>query len=252
MPSVAPQEAPDNGIRSSDSPLHGLSILSKKRRWEDGSRSSTTTNASNDVVTIFVHGSEHDASHMTAPASTYTLNNNNNNNNNSEFSPLQRKLLPVGTKRLCLGNMSGKTDSWAAPLSLSAASPSSKSVREPGPHNHQQAQHGHPPPHPSITAPCHICHRKPRRKCDLDSLAFCEGCGERTCFVCLRECLGWAENEGLGGETATTPTADHGEQPQPWSTTSHGHRRTVCSQCCVERGEDGDVVCLGCIAVVGA
>lgn len=27
-----------------------------------------------------------------------------------------------------------------------------------------------------------------------------------------------------------------------------GHRRVICSQCCVERGSEGDVVCLGCLA----
>ena len=26
-----------------------------------------------------------------------------------------------------------------------------------------------------------------------------------------------------------------------------GHRQMVCSGCCVERGVDGDVVCLGCL-----
>ncbi|KAG6362014.1 hypothetical protein INS49_010243 [Diaporthe citri] len=44
----------------------------------------------------------------------------------------------------------------------------------------------------NVLAPCHICHRKPTKKTELDSYADCQGCGERTCYVCMRECLGWA------------------------------------------------------------
>ncbi|CAK7216138.1 hypothetical protein SBRCBS47491_002730 [Sporothrix bragantina] len=230
MPSVA-QEAPEGDIRNDGNTFNGLSILSKKRRWEDSSRGSATSNDSNDVVTIFVHGGERVQNNTITPTSTYSLN--------STVSPSQRKVLPLGSKRLCLSNTSGNTDSWPASLSTSP----SKLVRESGMHHHNSPTH-------SITAPCHICHRKPRRKCDLDSLAYCEGCGERTCFVCLRECLGWTDNEAPE-DTAATPTAEATEEQQPWSTTSHGHRRTVCSRCCVERGEDGDVVCLGCISVIG-
>jgi hypothetical protein len=29
-----------------------------------------------------------------------------------------------------------------------------------------------------------------------------------------------------------------------------GHRKMICSRCCVERGPDGDVVCLGCLPFV--
>lgn len=48
-------------------------------------------------------------------------------------------------------------------------------------------------------SPCHICHRKPTKRTELDSYADCEGCGERTCYVCIRECLGWWKE---------TPTSD--------------------------------------------
>ncbi|KAI0864131.1 hypothetical protein F4860DRAFT_510989 [Xylaria cubensis] len=43
----------------------------------------------------------------------------------------------------------------------------------------------------ALLSPCHICHRKPTKKSDLDSFGDCMGCGERTCFVCLRACQGW-------------------------------------------------------------
>ncbi|KAK3383256.1 hypothetical protein B0T24DRAFT_42012 [Lasiosphaeria ovina] len=144
---------------------------------------------------------------------------------------------------------------------------------------------------------CHICFRKPSKKLDLDSFADCQGCGQRTCYVCIRECSGWSPPHPLaesmlgGGTISETPTesfmmpdADfecavdmgrdnsgrevhhyhhrpyisqelssdnptHRRQQGPegwWG----GHRQMVCSRCCVERGEDGDVVCLGCLPFI--
>ncbi|KAH6853850.1 hypothetical protein B0I37DRAFT_17071 [Chaetomium sp. MPI-CAGE-AT-0009] len=176
---------------------------------------------------------------------------------------------------------------------------------------------------------CHICSRKPNKKSDLDSFADCQGCGQRTCYVCIRECLGW----GGGGPSPypyspttrrthphphphphpqpqpqpqaqphnPTPSVSEGPRsarafPSPTATTTNtpiglsaeeagetsftmldaddeeqhqqaqhdaagreheqgwtrggGHRRVVCSRCCVERGQDGEVVCLGCLPFV--
>ncbi|RYO82629.1 hypothetical protein DL766_002834 [Monosporascus sp. MC13-8B] len=136
--------------------------------------------------------------------------------------------------------------------------------------------------------PCHICHRKPTKKSDLDSFADCMGCGQRTCFVCIRQCQGW-----LGASTEEThpsrrpgssveerdfsasftmhdvddmnyqessaagpQRADHAQTEgdgdgggcaaEGWN--GRGHREVICSRCCVERGSEGDVVCLGCLA----
>ncbi|KAL2124665.1 hypothetical protein VTJ04DRAFT_1030 [Mycothermus thermophilus] len=167
----------------------------------------------------------------------------------------------------------------------------------------------------SLMARCHVCSRKPRTKSDLDSFADCQGCGQRTCYVCIRECLGWGPPH-LAAATAfpttttitTTPShpptplstvpiqstiipssaaqdaaetsftmldADevendttheeppphepsgsiqqehhHHQQQERWGATGGGHRQVVCSRCCVERGPDGDVVCLGCLPFV--
>lgn len=70
-----------------------------------------------------------------------------------------------------------------------------------------------------LLSPCHICHRRPTTTLVLDSFADCAHCGSRTCYVCLRQC------EGL----------------------LCGQRKMVCSQCSVERGEDGVVSCLDCL-----
>ncbi|PGH08040.1 hypothetical protein GX51_01481 [Blastomyces parvus] len=43
-------------------------------------------------------------------------------------------------------------------------------------------------PHPSLS-PCHICHRRPTTRSTLDAYADCDLCAERTCYICLRECM---------------------------------------------------------------
>lgn len=122
---------------------------------------------------------------------------------------------------------------------------------------------------PASLSPCHICHRKPTKKSDLDSFADCMGCGARACYVCLRACQGWlpvsAEEEetkdqdlsaSFTMEDVDDNTSDQdsdrkqgkegGCPDEGWI--GRGHRSMVCSRCCVERGPEGDVVCLGCLA----
>ena len=69
----------------------------------------------------------------------------------------------------------------------------------------------------SLLRPCHICHSKPTKRRDLDSYADCGSCGGRTCYICIRQCI-----------------------------MSCGKRR-VCSRCCVEQGEEGEVCCWDCL-----
>lgn len=146
-------------------------------------------------------------------------------------------------------------------------------TREPQPRSQDpnfQARH-----HDTITPAqllnrCHICHRKPSKKTDLDSFADCQGCGQRTCFVCIRQCLDWRSEHqkrwsGYGAQSFEMKDAD--EDADDFSRRQHrddadgkggktdvwakgGHRKMICSRCCVERGPDGDVVCLGCLPFV--
>ncbi|KJZ78339.1 hypothetical protein HIM_02377 [Hirsutella minnesotensis 3608] len=161
----------------------------------------------------------------------------------------------------------------------------------------------------ALLAPCHICHRKPTKKSDLDSFAGCEGCGRRTCFVCIRECHGWPADQveallleqavlsqsfrmdGIqespqfqplqrpppsppppldttAAAAATTATPQppaalpqrasvDGQRPGARDTggscrddsgwDASCHKSVVCSRCCVEKGRQGEVVCLGCL-----
>ncbi len=141
--------------------------------------------------------------------------------------------------------------------------------------------------------PCHICHRKPTRKSDLDSYANCEACGERTCYICIRECLGPAlpmeaimhrideateahenhdDNERFKGDKEKDEMSfefhsvmdekhemNHGGHERESGDGNHGedlnmmweHHRVVCSRCCIEKGADGEVRCLGCLRAEG-
>ena len=152
----------------------------------------------------------------------------------------------------------------------------------------------------NLLGPCHICHRKPTKKNELDSYADCEGCGKRTCYVCIRQCLGWETTENIDRSDHEVLMRDHdhkeeGEEQQQrqqdedaehehldqsfsmedapseenqqhyiqrdnseadqdptkwggtWGNGNRGHRGKICSQCCVEKGPEGEVICLGCL-----
>ncbi|KAI0402815.1 hypothetical protein F4802DRAFT_574503 [Xylaria palmicola] len=58
----------------------------------------------------------------------------------------------------------------------------------------------------ALLSPCYICHRKPTKKTDLDSFGDCSGCGNRTCFVCLRACRDWLP--ASDGERPDRPAAE--------------------------------------------
>ncbi|KAH7163101.1 hypothetical protein B0J13DRAFT_29772 [Dactylonectria estremocensis] len=118
----------------------------------------------------------------------------------------------------------------------------------------------------TILSPCHICHRRPTKKSDLDSFAQCQGCGERACFVCIRECQGWNLDAGsvlseqevlsrsfhmddIDDQQSQQQHENHSTRQEPkkgWA--AGGHRAVVCSRCCIERGAEGDVACLGCLS----
>ena len=114
------------------------------------------------------------------------------------------------------------------------------------------------PPKKSVDlSPCHICRRKPTVRSELDAFADCGGCGKRTCYVCIRECLGSAvavskDTEMIDmlsfslqrEESLKEEGDDTRNQDGTWGT---GHRGMVCSRCCVERGTEGEVLCLGCL-----
>ncbi|KAH8820407.1 hypothetical protein F5884DRAFT_47507 [Xylogone sp. PMI_703] len=109
-------------------------------------------------------------------------------------------------------------------------------------------------------SPCHICYRKPTTRSDLDSFAYCESCEKRTCYVCIRECeryMGYdVDKEGEDEDMLLQPSSFSfagGEKSgvfadlEKSARRKFGHRRMVCSRCCVERGAEGEVWCMGCL-----
>ncbi len=113
-------------------------------------------------------------------------------------------------------------------------------------------------------------------KQDLDSFADCEGCGQRTCYICVRQCEGTAKGfaasnpaqhedhemtedecetsaDASGGEGEPSVGAGGGaslrlaEGAEKWPAKG-GHRTMVCRHCCEEvRALDGEIRCLGCL-----
>ncbi|KAI0998819.1 hypothetical protein K3495_g9378 [Podosphaera aphanis] len=99
---------------------------------------------------------------------------------------------------------------------------------------------------PDIGA-CHICYRKPTQKKELGTYADCERCVQRTCWVCIRECLGFRSPPQDYGQSLSCELGWLLQDMNHKFVEPREHRRMICSQCCVEKGADGEVWCLGCL-----
>jgi hypothetical protein len=110
--------------------------------------------------------------------------------------------------------------------------------------------HKHDPPTPIaslLLRPCHVCWRRPTTRAVLDGYADCEGCGSRTCYICLREC------EDDNCKLATVDL--HQEDVTSGFEVCAGkiRKRRVCSLCVVEYidTDGGDMTrCLDCADLV--
>ncbi|KAJ5248632.1 hypothetical protein N7468_000083 [Penicillium chermesinum] len=98
--------------------------------------------------------------------------------------------------------------------------------------------------------PCHICHRRPTTRHVLDAYADCNLCGERACFICLRQCDSLTctgsvhvDLDTPGGPDLYSPNEDiDPENPRI--------RRKICSRCAVEGlSENGTEIvrCMDCV-----
>lgn len=196
--------------------------------------------------------------------------------NHGYISPPQRKLMAFPTIKRIKPTLEDEENREERPHPRSV-SPSQRRSKSPASSHAPQQTDNRPTPTRQNTAPsqlisrCHICNRKPTKKSDLDSFADCEGCRQRTCYVCIRQCLDWRPKEqrrwsGYGSASFHMQDADvvevarDGEEVRIGSEGKEkeaadgwargGHRPMVCSRCCVEKGKDGDVVCLGCLPFV--
>lgn len=208
------------------------------------------------------------------------------------FPPTLRKIIPIAINKKQRMSVSDdvhhhREDSYHG---MRAKSNSPTSAPHHYHHYHQNQKQQHHQQHALLSKiksldRCHICFRKPTKKADLDSYADCQGCGQRTCYVCMRQCPGWTssfqqQQTGTGGQTDDIPLASlspensftmldadaetdvgldyeteshHKTKPTNNNTGWHanGHREMICGQCCEERGDNGDVVCFGCLPSFG-
>jgi len=111
-----------------------------------------------------------------------------------------------------------------------------------------------------LLTPCHVCGDHPTKASQLDAFAHCLGCGEWTCYICIRQCQGWngeegsvlLEQEALSRSFQMDDDGEVSPKSQPkgggrgfWR--ALGHRSIICRRCCVEpRETDGEVACFGC------
>lgn len=107
-----------------------------------------------------------------------------------------------------------------------------------------------------VLRPCHVCHRKPSTKIMLDAYADCELCGQRACYICLRECnaLNCAQQRqptttssgGGGVECFDTEMGYHDDHHPDYKRS----QRKVCSLCAIEGLTDTGqeiVWCVDCV-----
>ena len=98
--------------------------------------------------------------------------------------------------------------------------------------------------------PCHICHRRPTTRHVLDAYADCNLCGERACYICLRQC-----------DSLTCPGSVHVDLGTPGETDLYSPnedfdpehpriRRKICSRCAVEGISDSGVEIVRCMDCV--
>ena len=123
---------------------------------------------------------------------------------------------------------------------------------------------------PPLLRPCHICHRRPTTRVMLDAYADCDLCGERACYICLRECDAVDCRGRRLPATAAVPITPlnldgdlvidkdngpvctgetHVNPDQPF--VSQARQRRVCSWCAIEVvTESGDDIawCLDCMS----
>ncbi|KAM7209063.1 hypothetical protein V8F20_000672 [Naviculisporaceae sp. PSN 640] len=269
--------------------------LAKKRRRDDNESITTTTTTSNDSLNPrFQFPLSPPSLQGHPPRSLF----DGSDTPHYHQGPALRKVMPLPSSKR-IRTIDVKEDELR--LQTLSTSPQTKSNISPISQDHER-----PTFTPTATTTtkldpatlmtrCHICSRKPTKKTDLDSFADCEGCRQRTCFICIRECLDWRPRSfrdemtgcdrhkarvSLGAmstdsftmqdadETAEeSGTSGHGQNPEGVQTSaatkdqqsndSKGwpakgeHRQMVCSKCCIENGNDGDVVCLGCLPFVG-
>lgn len=106
----------------------------------------------------------------------------------------------------------------------------------------------------SSLRPCHICHRRPTTRELLDAYADCDLCGERACYICLRQCdaIDCCRSVNIGGNYLFKDCSDRIQQDINGPETEARQPRKICSCCAVEGVTETGVEVVRCLDCVRA
>jgi hypothetical protein len=96
--------------------------------------------------------------------------------------------------------------------------------------------------------PCHICHRRPTTRALLEAYADCDLCGERACFVCLRQCDAINCCGPGAQERQIENTSNNAQLDIAASGLQYRRPRRVCSCCAVEGLTETGIEVVRCLA----
>lgn len=107
---------------------------------------------------------------------------------------------------------------------------------------------------PLSLRPCHICHRRPTTRELLDAYADCDLCGQRACYICLRQCdaSDCCGSVDVGGNLLFKDRSDRVQEDINGPETEARQARKICSGCAVEGVTEMGVEVVRCLDCVRA
>lgn len=117
-----------------------------------------------------------------------------------------------------------------------------------------QGYDGNPCTSASSLRPCHICHRRPTTRELLDAYADCDLCGQRACYICLRQCDApdCCGSVNLGGNQLFRDRSNRIQKSINGPETEARQMRKICSCCAVEGATEMGVEVVRCLDCVRA
>lgn len=115
----------------------------------------------------------------------------------------------------------------------------------------------YPPNHSQCTSaaslrPCHICYRRPTTRELLDAYADCDLCGERACYICLRQCdaSDCRGSVNFGGSYLIKDGSDRIQEDVNGRDSVIRQTRKICSCCAMEGMTETGVEVVRCLECV--
>ena len=115
-----------------------------------------------------------------------------------------------------------------------------------------------PPQNPCTSAsslrPCHICHRRPTTRELLDAYADCDLCGQRACYICLRQCdaMDCRGSVTIGENHLFRDGSDRLQEGIDGTEAGVKQPRKICSCCAVEGVTETGLEVVRCLECVRA